>query len=136
MARETKPLVLVVEDDIAAGDAVVHLLLKHGYEVQWLMDGQGALARLRELVAASTPVVLLLDEAVPGMSGSKVVEAVANDQVLLAAASPLLCLLPSWPINRVLELAPVNWQKTLQDGEAQQKLAANIFRQASLGTLK
>jgi transposase len=43
----------------------------------------------------------------------------------------LLCLLPSWPHRRVLELAPVNWQKTLEDQETQQRLAANIFRQAT-----
>ena len=43
----------------------------------------------------------------------------------------LFCLLPSWPHRRVLELAPVNWQKTLEDEETQQRLAANVFRQAT-----
>jgi transposase len=47
----------------------------------------------------------------------------------------LFCLLPSWPRRRVLELAPVNWQQTLQNEDAQQRLAANIFRQATLGAL-
>ena len=40
----------------------------------------------------------------------------------------LLCLLPSWPLSRVLELAPLNWKQTLQQPEAQQRLAANVFR--------
>src|SRR5215831_19135221 len=44
----------------------------------------------------------------------------------------LLCLLPSWPSRRVLELAPVNWYKTLEQEVAQQRLAANIFRCVSL----
>jgi len=44
----------------------------------------------------------------------------------------LLCLLPNWPTTRVLDLAPVNWQATLQDPTVQAKLAANIFRTATL----
>jgi hypothetical protein len=47
----------------------------------------------------------------------------------------LFCLLPSWPRRRVLELAPAYWAKTLEDKDAQQRLATNVFRQASLGTL-
>lgn len=45
----------------------------------------------------------------------------------------LFCLLPSWPSRRVLELAPAYWQKTLADEETQRRLAANVYRQASLG---
>jgi len=44
----------------------------------------------------------------------------------------LFCLLPSWPVNRVLELAPAHWATTLIDPEVQQRLAANIFRRATL----
>jgi transposase len=45
----------------------------------------------------------------------------------------LLCLLPRWPKHRLLELAPVNWQKTLEDPKTQGALDANIFRRAVLG---
>lgn len=44
----------------------------------------------------------------------------------------LFCLLPSWPANRVLELAPANWTALLQDSAVQQRLDANIFRRATL----
>jgi len=44
----------------------------------------------------------------------------------------LFCLLPSWPVPRVLELAPANWGALLQDPEVQQRLDANIFRHATL----
>lgn len=54
----------------------------------------------------------------------------------LAYLRDLLCLLPSWNSQRVLDLAPANWNKTLDDKDAQQLLAANVFRQASLGTLE
>ena len=44
----------------------------------------------------------------------------------------LFCLLPSWPVSRVLELAPANWTAVLQEPEVQQRLDANIFRRATL----
>lgn len=44
----------------------------------------------------------------------------------------LFCLLPNWPINRVLELAPVNWRDTLTQPEVQQKLDANLYRRVTL----
>jgi len=47
----------------------------------------------------------------------------------------LFCLLPSWPSRRVLELAPAYWRTTLAAPDTQRLLAANIFRQASLGRL-
>ena len=45
----------------------------------------------------------------------------------------LLCLLPSWPKSRVLELAPAYWKQTLEQEQTQQRLAANVFRRVSLG---
>jgi transposase len=47
----------------------------------------------------------------------------------------LLCLIPQWPKSRVLELAPAHWRKTLEQTDAQQRLAANVFRQVALGEL-
>jgi len=44
----------------------------------------------------------------------------------------LLCLLPSWPKSRVLDLAPVNWKQTLEQQDTQQRLDANPFRTAIL----
>lgn len=44
----------------------------------------------------------------------------------------LFCLLPGWPVSRVLELAPASWASTLQDPQVQQRLDANIFRRATL----
>ncbi len=47
----------------------------------------------------------------------------------------LLCLLPDWPVQRVLDLAPAYWRKTLERPEVQQQLDANVFRQVALGRL-
>jgi hypothetical protein len=48
----------------------------------------------------------------------------------------LFCLLPSWPVRRVLELAPVNWRETSKQQDAQQRLAANVYRLAVLELAK
>lgn len=54
----------------------------------------------------------------------------------LAYLRDLFCLLPNWPVHRVLELAPVNWAKTVGTPEIAAELEGNIYRKVSLGTLK
>ena len=44
----------------------------------------------------------------------------------------LLCLLPEWPVHRVLELAPAYWEQTAAREHVQARLAANPFRQLTL----
>jgi hypothetical protein len=45
----------------------------------------------------------------------------------------LLCLLPSWPQMRVLELAPANWMTTVARPDVVAQLDANVHRQVTLG---
>ena len=52
----------------------------------------------------------------------------------LAYLRDLLCLLPSWPRQRLLELAPAYWKHTCEQPETQQKLAANVFRRVLLSS--
>jgi len=44
----------------------------------------------------------------------------------------LLCLLPSWPVSKVLDLAPVNWGETSQTDDVQRRLEENHFRRATM----
>lgn len=44
----------------------------------------------------------------------------------------LFCLIPAWPVYRVVDLAPLNWKQTLQDPETKHRLDDNIFRAATL----
>jgi hypothetical protein len=48
----------------------------------------------------------------------------------------LLCLLPGWPKRRVLELAPASWSQTLEQSDAQERLAANVYRKVALGEIE
>lgn len=45
----------------------------------------------------------------------------------------LLCLLPSWKVTDVLDLAPARWRETAARADVKASLAANVFRRASLG---
>jgi hypothetical protein len=46
----------------------------------------------------------------------------------------LLCLRPSWPRTRLLELAPANWRQTFEQSETQEKLLSNVFRRVLLSS--
>lgn len=48
----------------------------------------------------------------------------------------ILCLLPRWPVHRVLELAPVNWLETREREDVQALLEADIYRAATLRELQ
>lgn len=48
----------------------------------------------------------------------------------------LFYLLPDWPRNRVLELAPAYWKQTLEQEEAQRRLAENPLRRALLAFVR
>ena len=45
----------------------------------------------------------------------------------------VLCLLPGWNQQRVLELSPLHWRETAARPEVREALAANVFRQVALG---
>jgi transposase len=44
----------------------------------------------------------------------------------------LFCLLPGWPRNAVIELAPAYFKQTLEREDVQQRLRDNVFRRISL----
>jgi transposase len=48
----------------------------------------------------------------------------------------LFHLLPDWPKNRVLELAPAYWKQTLEQEEAQRRLGENPLRRALLAFVR
>jgi transposase len=44
----------------------------------------------------------------------------------------VLCLLPSWPAHRLLELAPLNWTRTSADDHVRALLDANPYRRLTI----
>ena len=67
-ANQTKPLVMVVEDDAAIATMLRYNLEKHGYRVEEAVDGQEAITRIAE----TQPDLVLLDWMLPVMSGIEV----------------------------------------------------------------
>ena len=65
---QTKPLVMVVEDDAAIATMLRYNLEKHGYRVEEAVDGQEAITRIAE----TQPDLVLLDWMLPVMSGIEV----------------------------------------------------------------
>lgn len=48
----------------------------------------------------------------------------------------LFCLIPQWPVQQVLDLAPARWAATLLRDEVRAELQGNPFRRAALGELQ
>ena len=61
--NQTKPLVMVVEDDAAIATMLRYNLEKHGYRVEEAVDGQEAIIRIAE----TKPDLVLLDWMLPGI---------------------------------------------------------------------
>ncbi|TAK21979.1 MAG: response regulator [Myxococcaceae bacterium] len=68
-APSSKCSVLVVEDDVSAGRTLAQLLREDGYEVEVVLDGEAAMARLTR---APTPDVLITDYRLPRADGLEV----------------------------------------------------------------
>jgi PAS domain S-box-containing protein len=100
-ARESKPVlrpvappghgvrVLIVEDNVDAGDSMSLLLRLHGHEVSVARSGPSAL----EVAASFHPDVVLLDIGLPGMDGYQVAERLREKPEF---KNIVLCALTGW----------------------------------------
>jgi CheY-like chemotaxis protein len=79
--------ILLIEDDAALADILDRRLVLHGYSVDAAPTAEAALARAH----ASTPDVILVDYALPGMSGW--------DLVRLLRADPRFAKLPIFAVS-------------------------------------
>ncbi len=70
-----KPIALIVEDDVDAACIFGLALQKAGFEVQVTHTGNQAL----ELLESIVPTLVVLDLALPGVSGIVVLENIKND---------------------------------------------------------
>jgi diguanylate cyclase (GGDEF)-like protein len=74
--------VLVVDDDRALGELLVHALETRGYRVEWLQDGRAAVDALGGPRPALRARVILLDVDLPGYDGLSILRALARGRVL------------------------------------------------------
>jgi CheY-like chemotaxis protein len=71
----SKPIALIVEDDVDAAYIFGLALQRAGFEVQVTHTGDQAL----ELLESMVPTLVVLDLALPGVSGIVVLENIRND---------------------------------------------------------
>lgn len=75
-AVSTRPHILVVDDDVALLENISECLLGEGFEVSVARDAAGALARLASL---PLPAVVIVDQFMPGMTGTELVARIRRE---------------------------------------------------------
>lgn len=84
--------VVVVDDDRALSNLLVHGLRARSYTVEWYADGALAAAALAGAEPAVRPRVLLLDVSLPGLDGHSLLRQLASDGVLTRTRVIMLTL--------------------------------------------
>lgn len=74
--------VVIVDDDRALSNLLVHGLRARGYTVEWYADGALAGAALGGAEPAVRPAVLLLDVDLPGLDGHSLLRQLAREGIL------------------------------------------------------
>jgi CheY-like chemotaxis protein len=72
-------MILIVEDFADTARALCGLLTHKGYPCHWVTNGQEAIAFIRQH-SQENPLLVVLDEMMPGMSGMDVLRALREDQ--------------------------------------------------------
>lgn len=75
----SKPLALIVEDNVDLAAILALALQSSGFEVETIHDGAKALARLAEIV----PALVILDLHLPHLSGANMLRQIQTDTRLL-----------------------------------------------------
>jgi CheY-like chemotaxis protein len=96
-SKQTK--ILVVEDDSAMREIVVHKLSTHGFEITEAEDGKKAI----ELVPQVKPDLILLDLLLPEVNGFQVLEAVRKNPDEKIAKTPIIVLSNLWSNKDILQ---------------------------------
>jgi PAS domain S-box-containing protein len=93
----SKPLVLIVEDDVPAKELLAHYLEAEGYEIAWASSGADAIAQAVRLA----PDAITLDLLLPDGNGFKTLHQLKSD----AATSPIPVIVVSVLEERGMGLA-------------------------------
>lgn len=98
--------VMLVEDDALAATLVRVVLAKRkGVQVEWVRDGEAAIAKLAEVNAATAPDLLITDFHLPGASGAKVVESLKTNGACECVASIVITASPDELTERMCTTA-------------------------------
>lgn len=98
MADTKTRKILIVEDDMAMRDIVIHKLLSHGFEVKEAEDGRVGI----DMALKEKPDLVLLDLMLPEVDGFKVLETIRSDKDSNVANTPVIILSNLWSNKDIL----------------------------------
>lgn len=101
--------VVMVEDDIAMREIVVHKLAANGFTVKEAEDGQQGI----DLITQEKPDIVLLDLMLPEVDGFKVLETVRKSSDPKVASTPIIVLSNLWSNKDILKTKALNVQAYL-----------------------
>jgi two-component system, OmpR family, alkaline phosphatase synthesis response regulator PhoP len=90
--------ILMVEDDVAMREIVIHKLMSHGFEVKEAEDGKQGI----DLAVSEKPDLILLDLMLPEVDGFKVLETVRANPDPKVAETPIIILSNLWSNKDIL----------------------------------
>lgn len=101
--------IVMVEDDVAMREIVVHKLSTNGFTVKEAEDGQEGV----DLIVNEKPDLVLLDLMLPEMDGFKVLETIRKHSDPKVAATPVIILSNLWSNKDILKTKALNVQAYL-----------------------
>lgn len=105
--KQTK--VVIVEDDVAMRDIVVHKLAGNGFIVKEAADGQQGI----DLILSEKPDIVLLDLMLPEVDGFQVLATIRQNPDKDLAATPIIVLSNLWSNKDILKTKALNVQAYL-----------------------
>lgn len=90
--------ILMVEDDVAMREIVIHKLMSHGFDVKEAEDGRQGI----DMLLKEKPDLVLLDLMLPEVDGFKVLETVRAHQDPKVAGTPIIILSNLWSNKDIL----------------------------------
>ena len=106
---ETNKKILIVEDDIAMREIVVHKLSANGFVVKEAGDGKDGI----ELIIQEKPDLVLLDLMLPEVNGFEVLETIRKNPDAAIASTPIIVLSNLWSNKDILKTKALNVQAYL-----------------------
>ncbi len=101
--------VVMVEDDVAMREIVVHKLSANGFDVKEAEDGQQGI----DLIIAEKPDIVLLDLMLPEVDGFQVLEKIRHHKDTAVAKTPIIVLSNLWSNKDILKTKALNVQAYL-----------------------
>jgi CheY-like chemotaxis protein len=98
--------VVVVEDDIAMREIVVHKLASNGYTVKEADDGKKGI----ELITTEKPDIVLLDLMLPEVDGFQVLENIRKNPDPTVSKIPIIVLSNLWSNKDILKTKALHVQ--------------------------